>query len=142
MEKDGAMEIASRSRGTPRITNRLLRRIRDFAEVRGTGTIDLKTAQSGLELLEVDEMGFDPMDRKLLETIIDKFAGGPVGVETLSAALGEETDTLEDVYEPYLIQCGYLNRTPRGRIATELAYTHLGRKPKKIRNEGQQDPGL
>lgn len=129
IDPDGAIEIASRSRGTPRITNRLLRRIRDYAEVRSTGQINLETARHGLAMLEVDEMGFDLMDRKLLETIIDKFGGGPVGVETLSSALGEETDTLEDVYEPYLIQCGFLHRTPRGRVATPMAYSHLGKKP-------------
>ncbi len=142
IDPDGAMEIASRSRGTPRITNRLLKRIRDFAEVRRQGRIDCTTARDGLALLEVDEMGFDLMDRKMLETIIDKFGGGPVGVETLASALGEETDTLEDVYEPYLIQCGFIHRTPRGRVATELAYTHLGRTQKPRRDDGQQDLGL
>ncbi len=127
IEGDGAMEIASRSRGTPRLTNRLLRRIRDYAEVRGSGKIDLMTARKGLELLEVDEMGFDMMDRKILLTIIDKFGGGPVGVDTLSSSLSEEVETIEDVYEPYLLQCGYLQRTPRGRIATPRAYQHMGR---------------
>lgn len=128
LEEDGASEIAARSRGTPRITNRLLRRIRDFAEVRGSGHIDAATARKALDLLEVDEKGFDMMDRKILTTIIDKFSGGPVGVETLSSAISEERETIEDVYEPYLIQCGYLNRTSRGRIATTLAYEHLGRR--------------
>jgi len=125
--KEGAFEIASRSRGTPRIANRLLHRVRDFAQVRGTGSIDPQTARKALDLLEVDEKGFDTMDRMLLSTLIDKFNGGPVGVETLSSALSEERDTIEDVYEPYLIQCGYLQKTPRGRIATPLAYQHLGR---------------
>ncbi|MBI2082793.1 MAG: Holliday junction branch migration DNA helicase RuvB [Deltaproteobacteria bacterium] len=120
-------EIAGRSRGTPRITNRLLRRIRDYAEVRGSGEITLKSAQEALELFEVDEKGFDTMDRKILTTLIDKFDGGPVGVETLSSAISEERETIEDVYEPFLIQSGYLNRTPRGRVATPLAYEHLGR---------------
>jgi len=127
VEKDGASEISGRSRGTPRITNRLLRRVRDFAQVRGSGRIDRETARKALDLLEVDEKGFDMMDRKILSTIIDKFAGGPVGIETLSAALSEERDTLEDVYEPYLLQCGYIQKTPRGRTATALAYEHLGR---------------
>ncbi len=127
LEPDGALELAKRSRGTPRITNRLLRRVRDFAQVKGSGKIDRETARRALTLLEVDERGFDMMDRKILSTIIDKFAGGPVGVETLSSALSEERDTIEDVYEPYLVQCGFLQRTPRGRMATALAYEHLGR---------------
>ena len=127
IERAGAHEIAARSRGTPRIANRLLRRVRDFAQVRASGKIDLETAQGALNLLEVDEKGFDTMDRMILTLIIDKFAGGPVGVETLSSALSEERDTIEDVYEPYLIQCGYLQKTPRGRMATSLAYEHLGR---------------
>lgn len=127
VEREGSIEIASRSRGTPRITNRLLRRVRDFAQVRGSGKIDRETARKALDLLEVDEKGFDTMDRKILTEIIDKFAGGPVGVETLSAALSEERDTLEEVYEPYLLQCGYLQKTPRGRTATALAYEYLGR---------------
>lgn len=129
IKREGASEIAFRSRGTPRITNRLLRRVRDYAQVRGSGTIDLETAKKALGLLDVDEKGFDAMDRKILITIIDKFYGGPVGVETLSSALSEERETIEDVYEPYLLQCGYLQRTPRGRVATPLAYEHLGRKP-------------
>jgi Holliday junction DNA helicase RuvB len=135
VDRDGALEIASRSRGTPRITNRLLRRVRDFAQVRGAGKIDLETARRALHLLEVDEKGFDMMDRKILSTIIDKFAGGPVGLETLSAALSEEKDTLEDVYEPYLLQCGYIQKTPRGRTATDLAYEHLDRPMKAARQE-------
>ncbi len=131
MEEEGALEIASRSRGTPRITNRLLRRVRDFAEVRSAGTIDRSTAHKALDLLDVDEKGFDAMDRKILSIIIDKFAGGPVGVDTLSIAISEERETIEDVYEPFLIQCGYLQRTPRGRIATSLAYKHLKRPMKQ-----------
>lgn len=125
IDREGAVEIARRSRGTPRITNRLLRRARDFAQVRGTGVIDQSTAQKALTLLEVDDKGFDAMDRKLLLIIIEKFSGGPVGIETLSSAISEEKDTIEDVYEPYLIQCGFLQRTPRGRVATPLAYEHL-----------------
>ena len=131
IEKEGGAELASRSRGTPRIANRLLRRVRDFAQVRGSGEIDYETARRALNLLEVDEKGFDIMDRKILTTIIDKFSGGPVGVETLSSAISEERETIEDVYEPYLIQCGFLHRTPRGRVATALAYEHLGRSAKK-----------
>ena len=128
--EEAAGEIGERARGTPRIANRLLKRVRDFAQVKGLATIDLKTTRSALNMLEVDEKGFDAMDRKILTTIIEKFEGGPVGVETLSSALSEESDTLEDVYEPYLIQCGFLNRTPRGRVATTLAYDHLGMHPK------------
>jgi len=126
-DEAAALEIACRSRGTPRITNRLLRRIRDFADVRGDGRITHTLAREALVRLDVDEKGFDQMDRKILETLIDKFSGGPVGVETLSSAISEDKDTIEDVYEPYLIQCGYLHRTPRGRVATRLAYQHLGR---------------
>ncbi len=129
VDRAGAVEIARRSRGTPRIVNRLLRRIRDFADVRGGGKVDHETARQALLLLEVDEMGFDTMDRKILATLIDKFSGGPVGVETLSTAISEDRETIEDVYEPFLIQSGYLNRTPRGRVATALAYQHLGRRP-------------
>lgn len=122
----GAGEIAKRARGTPRIANRLLRRVRDFAEVEGDGTIDLKVAEYALSRLEVDSAGFDEMDRKILLTIIDKFDGGPVGIETIAAAVAEPRDTIEDVYEPYLIQNGFLQRTPRGRVATRRAYDHLG----------------
>ena len=125
-DPDGAMEIAKRSRGTPRIANRLLRRVRDFAEVEGEGRVDLATARHALERLEVDGAGFDDMDRKILLTIIEKFGGGPVGIETISAAVSEPRDTLEDVYEPYLMQNGFLQRTPRGRVATRRAYEHLG----------------
>ncbi len=127
-EETGIMEIARRSRGTPRVANRILRRVRDFAQVRANGCITLKVAQEALKMLEVDRLGLDKMDRKILLTIIEKFSGGPVGVEALSVALSEEKDTLEDVYEPFLIQCGFLNRTPRGRVATPLAYGHFGKK--------------
>ncbi|TSK05813.1 MAG: Holliday junction branch migration DNA helicase RuvB [Geobacter sp.] len=124
---DGAMELARRSRGTPRIANRLLRRVRDFAQVRADGVITREVADQALALLEIDDMGFDYMDRAILLTIIDKFGGGPVGLDTISAAISEESDTIEDVYEPFLIQNGFLNRTPRGRVATAAAYSHFGR---------------
>jgi holliday junction DNA helicase RuvB len=127
----GAREIASRSRGTPRIANRLLRRVRDYAQVRGAGKIDLPTAQAALQMLEVDRHGFDEVDRKLLLTIIEKYQGGPVGVNTLAAALAEEADAIEEIYEPFLIQIGFLNRTPRGRVATQLAYDHFGITPNR-----------
>ena len=129
IDSEGGNEIARRSRGTPRIANRLLRRVRDFAQVKGTGIIDQALADLALGRLEVDQCGFDHMDRRLLLTIIDKFAGGPVGLETLAAAIGEEKDTIEDVIEPFLMQQGYLNRTPRGRTATSLAYRHFQRLP-------------
>lgn len=129
MDRPGSMEIASRSRGTPRIANRLLRRVRDFAQVRGEGKIDLPTAQKALQMLEVDQYGFDEIDRKLLLTIIEQYQGGPVGVNALAAALAEEPDAIEEIYEPFLIQIGFLNRTPRGRIATPLAYQHFGIAP-------------
>jgi holliday junction DNA helicase RuvB len=129
--EEGATQIASRSRGTPRVANRLVRRVRDFAQVRADGIIDGRVAHEALTLFKVDEVGFDEMDRKLLLAIIDKFDGGPVGIETLSAALGENKDTIEDLYEPYLIQEGYLDRTPRGRVATRRAYEHLDRKATK-----------
>jgi holliday junction DNA helicase RuvB len=123
---EGALEIARRSRGTPRIANRLLRRVRDFAEVRAEGAITLPVAASALAMLDVDASGLDVMDRKLLSTVLDKFGGGPVGVDNLAAAIGEERDTIEDVLEPYLIQQGFLQRTSRGRVATALAYRHFG----------------
>lgn len=126
IEDDGALEIAKRSRGTPRIANRLLRRVRDYAEVKGKGLITQTIAEAALTMLDVDPVGFDLMDRKLLEAVLFKFNGGPVGLDNLAAAIGEERDTIEDVLEPYLIQQGYLQRTPRGRIATPLAYTHFG----------------
>jgi len=127
IDPDGAMELARRSRGTPRIANRLLRRVRDFAQVRASGVITRAVADQALELLEIDQMGFDTMDRMILLTIIDKFGGGPVGLDTIAAAISEESDTIEDVYEPFLIQNGFLNRTPRGRVATPAAYRHFGR---------------
>ena len=123
---DGALEIARRSRGTPRIANRLLRRVRDYAEVKGKGQITKDMADAALKMLDVDPVGFDLMDRKLLEAVLFKFSGGPVGLDNLAAAIGEERDTIEDVLEPYLIQQGYLQRTPRGRIATPAAYQHFG----------------
>jgi len=125
-DKDGAEEIAKRARGTPRVANRLLRRVRDFAQVRHDGAISGDVARSGLELFEVDAEGLDKVDLAILATVIGKFGGGPVGLSTLAAAVGEETDTVEDVYEPYLLQLGFLQRTPRGRVATAAAYRHLG----------------
>ena len=124
--EDGAFEIASRSRGTPRVANRVLRRVRDYAQVCGDGVIDKDVAIEGLSMLEIDEQGLDQADRRLLRTIIEKFDGGPVGIETLAAAIGEERDTIEDAHEPYLIQMGFLARTPRGRVVTRRAYEHLG----------------
>ena len=129
MDDEGGFEIARRSRGTPRIANRLLRRVRDYAEVKGTGTITLDMANRALAMLDVDPQGFDLMDRKLLEAVIHRFDGGPVGLDNIAASIGEERDTIEDVIEPYLIQQGYLQRTPRGRIATQAAYRHLGLLP-------------
>jgi Holliday junction DNA helicase RuvB len=126
IEEQGAREIASRSRGTPRISNRLLRRVRDFAEVKAEGRVTKEVADAALRMLDVDSAGLDVMDRKLLQAVIDKFDGGPVGVDNLAAAISEERDTIEDVLEPYLIQQGYLQRTPRGRIATAAAYRHFG----------------
>jgi len=129
IEDDGAIAVAQRSRGTPRVANRLLRRVRDFAEVRGAGVVTAEIAASALDLLEVDQLGLDRLDRELLRTICEKFAGGPVGLSTLSASVGEEQDTIEDVYEPYLLQCGLIERTTRGRAATRLAFDHLGLEP-------------
>jgi Holliday junction DNA helicase RuvB len=128
-EETGASEIARRSRGTPRIANRLLRRVRDFAEVKGDGRVDLDMARGALALLEVDEYGFDDLDRKILGVLIEHYDGGPTGLKSLAAAVGEEAGTLEDLYEPYLIQEGFLQRTPRGRVATRRAYHHLGYPP-------------
>jgi Holliday junction DNA helicase RuvB len=122
----GALEIASRSRGTPRIANRLLRRVRDFAEVKAQGSVTKDVADAALKMLDVDQIGLDVMDRKLLLAVLEKFGGGPVGIENLAAAIGEERDTIEDVLEPFLIQQGYLQRTPRGRMATVLTYRHFG----------------
>ena len=132
IEEDGTHEIARRSRGTPRVANRLLRRVRDFAEVRHDGNVTSDVARAGLELFEVDEQGLDKLDLAILSTVVEKFGGGPVGLSTLSAAVGEETDTIEDVVEPYLLQLGLLQRTPRGRVATERAYRHLGVSPDGI----------
>ncbi|HEY6773880.1 MAG TPA: Holliday junction branch migration DNA helicase RuvB, partial [Oxalicibacterium sp.] len=126
IDDDGAFEIARRSRGTPRIANRLLRRVRDYAEVKGSGRITKEMADAALIMLDVDPVGFDVMDRKLLEAVLFKFNGGPVGLDNLAAAIGEERDTIEDVLEPYLIQQGFLQRTPRGRVATQVAYQHFG----------------
>src|SRR5690349_21321809 len=131
IDDDGATEIAGRSRGTPRIANRLLRRVRDYAQVRGAGKIDKATAHAALEMMEVDHYGFDEIDRKLLLTIIEKYQGGPVGLNTLAAALAEEADAIEEIYEPFLIQIGFLNRTQRGRVATRLAYEHFGITPSR-----------
>ncbi len=128
VDDDGAVELARRSRGTPRIANRLLRRVRDFAQVEGEGHIDLDCARRALAMLEVDEYGFDEVDRKILGTLIEHYAGGPAGIQALAAAIGEDRGTLEDLYEPFLIQEGFLQRTPRGRVATRRAYAHLGYK--------------
>ncbi len=126
IEDEGAMELARRSRGTPRLANRILKRVRDFAQVRYDGIITKEVAETALNLLEVDKMGLDHVDRNILHTMIDKFSGGPVGLDTLAAAIGEDAGTIEDVYEPYLIQNGFINRTPRGRVVTDFAYHHLG----------------
>lgn len=138
IDDDGVDEIALRSRGTPRIVNRLLRRVRDFAEVRAGGRITRTVAQESLDALEVDPIGLDKMDRLLLQTMIEKFSGGPVGVETLAVAISEEVDTITDVYEPFLIQVGFVARTPRGRVVTEHAYRHMGLRP-PAKSDGQSD---
>jgi len=130
VEDGGLEELATRSRGTPRVANRLLKRVRDFAQVKADGVITREVARQGLAMLEVDELGLDRMDQTLLRTIIEKYDGGPVGIDTLAAALSEESDTVEDVYEPYLMQIGFLRRTPRGRVVTRLAYEHLGLAPR------------
>lgn len=135
MRAGGAREVARRSRGTPRIANRLLRRVRDYAEVKGNGEVDETTANAALTMVDVDQAGFDYMDRKLLLAIMEKFLGGPVGLDNLAAAIGEEKDTIEDVLEPFLIQQGFLQRTPRGRIATPRAYQHFGLKPESENNK-------
>ena len=126
LDDGGAWAIAARSRGTPRVANRLLKRVRDWAEVRGTGVVDEAAADAALTLLEVDDLGLDRLDREILSAVCAKFGGGPVGLSTLAIAVGEEADPIEDVYEPYLLQCGLLQRTPRGRAATVRAYEHLG----------------
>jgi Holliday junction DNA helicase RuvB len=138
IDEDGAKEIATRCRGTPRIANRLLRRVRDYAQVKGHGKIDKPTAQAALEMLEVDRHGFDEIDRKLLLTIIEKYQGGPVGLSTLAASLAEEPDAIEEIYEPFLMQIGFLDRTPRGRVATHLAYEHFGVKRPRVDRTGQE----
>ncbi|PPU45456.1 Holliday junction branch migration DNA helicase RuvB [Xanthomonas arboricola] len=138
---EGAAEIARRARGTPRIANRLLRRVRDFAQVKAAGYIDLPVAQAAMQMLKVDPEGFDELDRRMLRTIVDHFDGGPVGVESLAASLSEERGTLEDVIEPYLIQQGFLIRTARGRMVTTKAYLHLGLKPPRDRSPGIGEPG-
>jgi len=126
IDDQGAKIIAQRARGTPRVANRILRRLRDIAEVKGNGTIDSKISQKGLHMLGLDELGLDNMDKRLIETICTKYEGGPVGIETLAVSLGEDSNTLEDIYEPYLIQIGFLKRTQKGRVATKLAYEHYG----------------
>lgn len=126
IDDESLLEIASRSRGTPRIANRLLKRVRDYADVKSDGKIDLTVAQEALNLLEIDELGLDNIDRIMLNAIINKFSGGPVGLDTLAASIGEDADTIEDVYEPYLLQLGFINRTPRGRIVTKAGYNHMG----------------
>ena len=126
IDEEGALEIARRSRGTPRLANRILKRVRDFAQIKFDGKITKEVADYALDLLDIDKSGLDHMDRSILDTIINKFGGGPVGLDTLAAALGEDAGTLEDVYEPYLVKNGFLNRTPRGRVATESAYSHIG----------------
>jgi Holliday junction DNA helicase RuvB len=142
-QSEGIAEIASRSRGTPRIANRLLRRVRDYAQVKSDGTITKAVTDEALQMLEVDRLGLDKMDTMLRLTLIDKFAGGPVGVETLAAAIGEEKDTIEDVYEPFLIQAGFIQRTPRGRMATSLAFDHFGRQQGSSGNGGaKKQPSL
>jgi len=135
MDDEGGSEIAQRSRGTPRIANRLLRRVRDYADVKGTGHITKDIAHKALAMLDVEPQGFDVMDRKLLECVVHRFDGGPVGLDNIAASIGEERDTIEDVIEPYLIQQGYLQRTPRGRVATLAAFRHLGVTPPKSAGE-------
>ncbi len=138
IDRDGALEIASRSRGTPRIANRLLKRVRDIAQVQFDGAITETVAQEALKLFEIDELGLDDFDRRMLSAIINNYGGGPVGLDTLAAAVGEEAITIEDVYEPYLMQIGFLSRTPRGRCVTRAAYEHLGINPDFLKNTNQQ----
>ncbi len=138
--ESGAQEVAKRSRGTPRISNRLLRRVRDYAQVKADGIVSSEVADAALKMLDVDNLGFDVMDRKLLQAVLEKFGGGPVGLDNLAAAIGEERDTIEDVLEPYLIQQGYLMRTPRGRVATSLAYQHFGLQAPKTLATGEVWP--
>ena len=140
IDSGGSQELASRSRGTPRVGNRLLRRVRDYAETRAEGKITAEVAKSALRLLEVDARGLDDMDRRMLEAIVVKYNGGPVGLSTIAVVVGEEADTLEDVYEPYLIQEGFLKRTARGREATDLAFTHLGLEPPRRAPSAEPEP--
>ena len=142
VDSEGAVEIARRARGTPRVANRLLRRVRDYAEVRADGSVSAETADSALDLLNVDQEGIDVMDRKLLLTILEKFSGGPVGLDSLAAAIGEERDTIEDVVEPYLIQQGYMMRTPRGRVVTKRAYHHFSLTPPPVPGGGSSQNEL
>jgi Holliday junction DNA helicase RuvB len=140
IEEDGALEIACRARGTPRVANRLLKRVRDYAQVMADGVITEPVAQEALARLEIDDLGLDEVDHKVLRSIIEKFDGGPVGLDTIAASISEESDTIMDVYEPYLMQVGFIQRTPRGRVATRLAYEHLGLPPKGPAASAQ--PGL
>jgi Holliday junction DNA helicase RuvB len=140
MDDEGALAIAARSRGTPRVANRLLKRVRDYAEVRGDGVVTAQAAYEALELLEVDALGLDRLDREILNAICAKFAGGPVGLSTLAVAVGEEQDTIEDVYEPYLLQQGLIKRTPRGRSATAAAFAHLGLEPAPTHESASVEP--
>lgn len=143
LDPTGAAEIARRSRGTPRVANRLLRRVRDYAQVKGSGKITAVAARDGLRLLDVDELGLDPVDRLMLETMADKYGGGPVGLETIAASISEESLTVEDVYEPYLLQLGFIKRTQRGRVLTDAAYSHIGRQPPPTVERSQApQPGL
>lgn len=137
-DEEGILEIARRSRGTPRIANRMLRRVRDYAQIRADGVITLSVAQEALNMMDVDELGLERLDRTMLTTMINKFGGGPVGLETLSAMTGEDASTIEDVYEPYLMQLGFMMRTPRGRVVMPAAYDHLGRSPQNPSGEGEQ----
>ncbi len=141
-DESGILEIARRSRGTPRIANRMLRRVRDFAQIKADGVITREVARKGLEMLDVDELGLEKLDRTMLVTMMDKFAGGPVGLETLSAMTGEDASTIEDVYEPYLMQLGFMMRTPRGRVCTPAAYEHMGRRPQTSPDDGQEQMKL
>ncbi len=141
-DEDGILEIARRSRGTPRIANRMLRRVRDYAQIRADGVITREVARQGMNMLDVDELGLDKLDRIMLSTMMDKFAGGPVGLETLSAMTGEDASTIEDVYEPYLMQLGFMMRTPRGRVCTPAAYEHMGRRPQTQQEDGQEQMRL
>jgi len=136
IDETGAIEIARRSRGTPRVANRMLRRVRDYAQVRADGSVTGAVAADALSMFDVDQLGLDRLDRRILTTIIDKFGGGPVGVDTIAAAVNEERDTIEDVYEPYLMQLGFIDRTPRGRVATARAYDHMGRQVPNV-TDGQ-----